>query len=205
MATVAILSPRRADAPMQSGSDAVPSAGPGPAAARSAAPALTLTPMSPADLECFIREEIADCLREHIEDERWPASVPLDRAEEELSTIARLEREAVRSQDHRLWAAQTPDGTVVGWLWVKLPVTGACAGRAFLCQMTVAACMRRRGFGRAMLAALEQRLLAEGVSELWLNVWEENAAAKSLYENTGFEVLERHATIRQMRKRLLTG
>lgn len=169
-----------------------------------APPTVRLAPMLSPELEAFIDEEINDCACSHQRDGSWPRCESQARARAELSGVVERQRAATSQGDQRLLAAHTAGGETVGWLWVKLPPPGAWAGSAFLCQMTVAREHRRRGYGRAMLAALEALLAAEDITELRLNVWEENCAAKALYASAGYEVWQRHETLRQLRKSLVT-
>jgi ribosomal protein S18 acetylase RimI-like enzyme len=172
---------------------------------RAAELALTLAPMTADELERFIREEIADCARQRAEEDGNRGGLTPDtlaRAEREIATILRWERDAFGTVEHLLLAARTPAGATVGWLWLKLPPPGRWAGSGFLCQMTVACNRRRRGYGRAMLVALERDLAARGMTELRLNVWEENDAAKALYAAAGYTLVQRCETLRQLCKPL---
>jgi ribosomal protein S18 acetylase RimI-like enzyme len=45
---------------------------------------------------------------------------------------------------------------------------------------------RRRGLGSAVMAALARQALAEGASAAWLQVEEDNEAARALYAAMGF-------------------
>ena len=78
-----------------------------------------------------------------------------------------LEREHAEAAEegHRLWSAIDPAGGSVGWLWVK-PIDLTPSRGAFLHQITVARTSRRQGYGRAILAALEEVLARHGVDEL---------------------------------------
>jgi ribosomal protein S18 acetylase RimI-like enzyme len=174
-------------------------------AASGAAPTVKLAPMTPDELEDFIHEEIWDCSRGHLRDGSWPRSESLALARAELAGVTESQRAAATSERQRLLTAHSQNGETVGWLWVKLPPPGPWDGSAFLCQMTVARAHRRRGYGRAMLAALEAALAAAGLTELRMNVWEENAPAKALYDAAGYEVWRQHETIRQLRKTLATS
>ena len=90
----------------------------------------------------------------------------------------------------------------VGWLWVTPFPDHKGQARAFLYQITVRPAMRARGFGSAMLSALEAMLAAEGTAELWLNVNDANVPARRLYRRAGYEVAELLAGKRQLFKRL---
>ena len=60
------------------------------------------------------------------------------------------------------------------------------AGEAELLTLAVDPARRRRGAGRALLAAFEARARAEGAAEAALEVAEGNAAARALYAGAGW-------------------
>lgn len=165
-------------------------------------PDVTLVPMTPQDLEAFIDEEIVDCAREGVLDGTWSRRGALGRARAQLLTVITWEHQATTDEHQRLLTAVTADGRRVGWLWVKLAPAGPWSASAFLCQMTVARALRHQGYGRAMLAALEERLAGDGIDEVHLNVWESNLPAKCLYAAAGYELAAQFPSMRQLRKRL---
>lgn len=112
-----------------------------------------------------------------------------------------VEMEAGIGAGDELWAARNAEGETVGWLWLKGSVEGLPPSAAFLYQILVKAEVRRRGYGTAMLAALEEVLAASGRTELRLNVWDSNEGARRMYERAGYEVVERLPGKRQLRKR----
>jgi ribosomal protein S18 acetylase RimI-like enzyme len=119
-----------------------------------------------------------------------------------LGRVIAWEHEAAIVERQRLLTAITPDGRSVGWLWIKLAPPTPRTTRAFLCQLTVTRTLRHQGYGRAILAALESMLAAEGFVELSLNVYEANLAAKDLYAAAGFEPGARYGTMCQLHKSL---
>lgn len=54
-------------------------------------------------------------------------------------------------------------------------------------KVCVAKAARRRGIGRALLAAMEQTARRRGVSTLFLEVRQSNQAARQLYQAVGFK------------------
>jgi ribosomal protein S18 acetylase RimI-like enzyme len=169
---------------------------------RPAMPDVTLIPMTPQDLEAFVDEEVVDYAHERQRDGTWSRRDALKRARAELLTVIAWERQAMTAEHQRLLTAITPDGRRVGWLWVKRAPAGPWSATAFLCQMTVARASRHRGYGRAMLGALEERLVGDGIDEIHLNVWESNLPAKCLYATAGYERAVQLPTMRRLRKRL---
>lgn len=101
-----------------------------------------------------------------------------------------------------LWSAADGTAPTVGWLWVKRGEPGLPEDAAFLYQIQVVVGLRRQGFGRAMLAALEVELSGLAFRELRLNVWDTNTPARDLYEKAGYTLAEQLVGKRQLRKAL---
>jgi ribosomal protein S18 acetylase RimI-like enzyme len=164
---------------------------------------VTLTPLTESDRDEFFQEQIADYADQQIRDAGWSPDDALTRARDEFTPVLELEfAEGIAAGD-RLWSAHASrSGESVGWLWVK-PVDGMPARGLYLEQITVAAACRRQGYGRAMLAALEDLLAGEGVEELRLHVYRGNRAAQGLYAAACYEELERNDVKIHLRKLLL--
>jgi ribosomal protein S18 acetylase RimI-like enzyme len=116
--------------------------------------------------------------------------------EKAAADFARLLPEGLQTPDHLLLTAYDGDQPV-GSLWLHLQSTSV-GPEAFIYDIEVREDLRRRGYGRALMAAAEQLWRDRGIVSVGLNVFGDNAAARSLYEQMGFEV-----TSVQMRKRLL--
>lgn len=65
------------------------------------------------------------------------------------------------------------------------------AKEAEIHNVAVAPGRRRQGIGSALLTEAERRLSENGIDHLFLEVRESNAAAISVYENSGFEIIGR--------------
>jgi ribosomal protein S18 acetylase RimI-like enzyme len=92
-------------------------------------------------------------------------------------------------------AAETPDGELMGMVWVALDRDRP--GAAWIYYIEVLPGQRGKGYGRALLRAAEQYSARHGATEMGLNVFGPNAVARSLYESSGYEI-----TAVNMRKRL---
>ena len=94
-------------------------------------------------------------------------------------------------EGHRVWKAVDAQGGSVGWLWVGPPPVKPMNAptRRWLYQITVEPALRGRGYGRAMLEAVERLLAREGVEELYLNVFRWNVAGRALYDSAGYVVV----------------
>ena len=90
-----------------------------------------------------------------------------------------------------LWTAY--DGAApVGHLWLQIE-----GGAAFVYDIEVRADQRRHGYGRAIMLAGEVAAREAGATTMGLNVFGQNAGARSLYEQLDYQV-----TSVQMRKTL---
>ncbi len=127
-------------------------------------------------------------------------SEALDRAHAALMPVLEGELAEAGEQDHGVWSAIRADGVAVGWLWVRPSDTRSRS--AFLYQITVAESFRGMGYGRAMLAALEERLVRDGIDELLLNVNVGNLPARRLYAAAGYEQVDETGRVCRLRKRL---
>jgi GNAT superfamily N-acetyltransferase len=107
----------------------------------------------------------------------------------------RLLPEGPRTQGHYLWTAYEGDQPVGDlWLHVEAKSDGP---HAFGYGFEVRQELRRRGYGRAITEAAEQKCREMNVVSIGVTVFGPNKAAQSLYEDLGFET-----TVLQMRKRL---
>jgi ribosomal protein S18 acetylase RimI-like enzyme len=161
---------------------------------------VSLVRLAAADRDAFVREEIANFADEQIRDAGRPREEALARAGAELLPVLERELAEARDRGHDVWSAVDADGVTVGWLWVRPGDDDP--GSAFIYQLTVAEAFRRKGYGRAMLAALEARLVQDGIEEVMLHVNVANTPARRLYAAAGYEDLGGDERVRRLRKRL---
>jgi ribosomal protein S18 acetylase RimI-like enzyme len=163
-------------------------------------PSVTLVPLDGRDREAFVQEEVANHAEQQVRDAGWPRPEALERARAELLPTLERELDEAAQRAHAVWSAVGPDGVTVGWLWVQ--PSRQRSRSAFLYQITVAAPFRGRGYGRAMLAALEERLVRDGIDELLLHVNVGNLPARRLYAAAGYERVGGDRRVCRLRKRL---
>jgi ribosomal protein S18 acetylase RimI-like enzyme len=164
-------------------------------------PDVALIPLPENGRDAFVEAEIADYAVQQVRDAGWPRDGALERARAELTPVLTREFAEGAEQGHQLWSAMDSVGSCVGWLWVTA-VVDASPQSVFLEQITVAKSFRRRGYGRAMLAALEELLADSGVDELRLTVFVGNEPARRLYASAGYEQLDDDGRECRLRKRL---
>ncbi len=76
---------------------------------------------------------------------------------------------------------------------VGLILCRSAAGEGEVLTLCVAAASRRRGIGRALLRGAVETALRRGLTSLFLEVAENNAAARALYAHLGFEPVGRRS------------
>ncbi|MFG3698371.1 GNAT family N-acetyltransferase [Micromonospora sp. NPDC047620] len=103
--------------------------------------------------------------------------------------------DGLATEGHHLWTAYDGDDEV-GMLWLHVEQKSD-GPHAFGYDFEVRADLRRKGYGRAMIQAVEKLCRERGVVSIGLSVFGFNLPARTLYEQMGFEV-----TALQMRKRL---
>jgi ribosomal protein S18 acetylase RimI-like enzyme len=78
-------------------------------------------------------------------------------------------------------------GTPVGWVWAGLP-TPPRPGMGWLHNIDIDEAYRSRGYGRAVIAAIEAELVRRGVRRMGLTVHGYDVGARRFYERLGYEV-----------------
>jgi len=101
--------------------------------------------------------------------------------------------------ERMLFLRAVVDERPVGHAWVGLDHPRGAVDCAFIYDIEIDEPWRGRGYGRMLLAALEDAVREAGVPSLELNVHGGNATAISLYESAGYAVVTQ-----QMRKTLST-
>ncbi|WP_436536383.1 GNAT family N-acetyltransferase [Actinoplanes sp. HUAS TT8] len=120
------------------------------------------------------------------------------------TTRAAAEDAAARDTDASLPdGPRTPDELLrtawsgadeVGWIWASLPGR-VMPDLAWINEVVVDAGFRRRGFGAAIVRAMEAELAARGATRVGLNVFGGNDVARRLYERLGYRVVLQQLTV----------
>jgi ribosomal protein S18 acetylase RimI-like enzyme len=155
---------------------------------------VTVRPMTQAEYDHWQVHLADDYAAEQVAAGRWPAQGSLQRALEEN---AQSLPDGIDTRRMLLLRGVLDDGTPIGRAWVSLDHPRGAPDVAFLYDIEVESDFRGRGYGRALLSAIEQAVRDAGVGSLELNVFGRNLAAIRLYETNGYDVVTQ-----QMRKAL---
>jgi len=156
-------------------------------------PVIRLRGMRPDEYDAYTDARERDAA------ESLSGSMPFEQGlAEARQDTARFLSEGLATAGHRLLVAENIDGEVVGFAWLGLvhPRTRSPES-AWLYDLRIDERHRRRGYGDAMLVAIEQFARDAGAATLELNVFGHNRAATALYTNRGY-----HVTTQQMAKPL---
>lgn len=154
---------------------------------------LQLRPMTAVEWDGYRDTLAAEYAAEHVRAGNWTEQEALSQA---LLELAELLPDGVETAGMHMYTGLASDGAPVGVIWVSERSPGK-AGEAmgWVYDIRVVADQRRRGHGRAMLAAVEQELRRLGVAAVGLNVFGTGTPAHGLYQSAGYQVVTQ-----QMRK-----
>jgi GNAT superfamily N-acetyltransferase len=143
---------------------------------------VTLRKMTAAEYQAATEHREAESVRV------LSRAMPEELARERVAAgTARFLPEGADTAGHHLLTAENERGEAVGNAWVG-PDPSGNAEAAWLYDINVFEAHRRRGYGTAILAAVEALIAGEGRKALGLNVVGDNAAAIALYQRSGYAV-----------------
>jgi GNAT superfamily N-acetyltransferase len=150
---------------------------------------IRLRPMTAAEFGAFRARCVRDYAAAHVRAGDWDPDAAEESAAREMDGML---PGGVATPGVLLLVAENAGAGAVGAAWVALDrVT------AWLVEIDIHPEHRGKGYGRALLAAVERESARRGATALGLNVFGPNAAARRLYETSGYQI-----TALQMRKEL---
>jgi len=100
--------------------------------------------------------------------------------------FASLLPDGVSSPGQTMLTAEDADsGELVGYLWFGVRDYGG-QRIGFVWQIEVLEAARGRGYGRAIMTALEEQVTSRGIDRIDLNVFGGNNVARALYRSLGY-------------------
>lgn len=123
---------------------------------------------------------------------RDEADFDVDGRSEEKEPLGRDDARAFLGDVNTLFWIAERDGDVVGFLSCQLVRKRAEPPELLLYEIGVRAAHRRRGVGRALVAAMDAWMHAHDVGEVW--VLADNDGAVAFYRACGFDISDQQAT-----------
>lgn len=146
---------------------------------------IELQAMSETDFQAWLPATTERYAEDKVRAGNWPGGGALERSRKELAALLPQGRQ---TPEHLFFnVVDSTDKAIVGNLWVKT-ATPVLGGTTVIYNIEVNEERRGRGYGTATLAALEQRMRAQGAVRLALHVFGFNQSAQRLYQRMGYEV-----------------
>jgi ribosomal protein S18 acetylase RimI-like enzyme len=143
---------------------------------------IRLRPLRDSELPEFMAASRAEYVEGMIAHAQMPLEFARGKAEHDL-------REFVGAtsipKGHRLYWIEA-EGERIGRLWFGERRSRRVGRFAWLYEVEIDEPFRGRGYGRRAMELLENEVRALGISEVALNVWGGNEAARSLYRAQGY-------------------
>lgn len=138
--------------------------------------------MTQAEYDIYIEESCEDYAQERarnfgtpIEDERAAAREQIDD----------LLEHGLETEHQHIWVLDHADDGNVGHIWVFVNPERQ---RAFIYDVAIDSAQRGKGYGKAILDLMEQKVRTMGVRSVGLNVFSSNTVARHLYERQGYQI-----------------
>ena len=144
---------------------------------------IRLEPMTEAEYQQYLAENIPLYALEHVKAGRWSPEEALQRAEEEYQQFL---PDGLHTKDQYFFSIVDEQiGAKVGILWFAIRHRGQ-KPMAFVFDVIVAENYQRRGYGTQAFYALEERVRDLGIQTISLHVFGHNHAARAMYEKLGY-------------------
>ena len=143
-----------------------------------------LVPMIEDDYKAFLEYAIQVYAEENVRAGYWTSAEAVERSRQDHE---RLLPQGLSTPDHHLYTIFDPAAQLkVGILWLavdrrRTPLSG------FIYDIEIQEAYRHQGYGRQAMLALEDIARELGCSTLMLHVFAHNGAARSLYEQIGYQ------------------
>ncbi|MBI5841787.1 MAG: GNAT family N-acetyltransferase [Chloroflexi bacterium] len=155
---------------------------------------IKLIPMTENEFKAYLDEDIARYAETNVQAGYWDES---DALEKSRQVHEQLLPEGLATKNQHLFSIiDDSSGQYLGMIWLEIKPEGRNPS-AFIYDFVINKEFRGQGIGKQALLAAENVLRSLGVKTISLHVFNDNTAAKKLYEKVGFEI-----TSYNMRKKL---
>lgn len=146
---------------------------------------MTLRPMTREEYDIEMPRIIGEYAKDNIKSGRWAEA---EAQEKSAADTRRLLPDGMNSENHHFFIMDQ-DGTDVGFLWVWID-TERSEAQIFIYDIEVRKEHRRKGYGEASLALLEDWARQRGLMKIGLHVFAFNSGAIALYEKAGYKTTD---------------
>jgi len=144
-------------------------------------PRITLTPLTDEEFTAYCREAISGYAAANVATGNWKPEDAVRRSEE---VRAELLPGGVPAPKNHLFAARV-ENRKVGAIWIA-ERDDASGPLAYVYDVRIDADQRGKGYGRAVMEAVEAEVRALGLTRIQLHVHGNNTTARTLYGSAGY-------------------
>lgn len=142
-----------------------------------------LVSMTKKEFEVMMEGNIGRYADENVKAGYWSSYNALERSRE---AIEHLLPNGLHTESHHFYTAKDAHQDIpVGHIWMR--VEPGEVGRGFIFTLFVEEGFRGRGYGRAIMNALEVKVRRMKIESLALHVFAYNHVARHLYESLGYD------------------
>lgn len=153
----------------------------------------SIVPMTPREYQRYFETAIHLHARDNVESGEWPAGSAVEWARaEQQETLP----QGMLTPGHFFYEIRDESDGVVGAIWFAM-VDRAAYRSAHIYDVYIQPPHRRRGHAVRALQLVESKILALGVSNIGLHVFQHRSEAQALYRRLGYATtgLNMHKTI----------
>lgn len=134
----------------------------------------------------YQKRAIPHYAKENIKSGRWNESEALEKSKKYFELLL---PEGIETKDNYLFNILEKKNSVsVGYVWVKI-IDNIGTKSAFICDIEIYEFCRRKGYAKSGLNCIEKVVADVGATSLGLHVFNHNAAARALYNSTGYQTV----------------
>ena len=145
---------------------------------------LQLRPMTEDEFDAYRARIIPDYAATRVGAKDWEADEAASLAAKAMDDLLPA---GLDTPGMLLRTAETPDGHVLGHLWLAVNRPDS-PGRAWIYYIDIVQEHRGKGYGHTLLQAAERESARHGAKIIGLNVFATNTVARSLYDASGYAI-----------------
>jgi len=143
-----------------------------------------LIPMQENELPAYLAKAIPNYAAQNIKAGYWSEKDGLEKSRE---TFERLLPDGVSTKDQYIYTVQDPEtDQAVGIIWLNAR-TDTPNPIGFIYDIVIDEAVRRKGFGKQAMLAIEDKARELGLESIALHVFFHNTTAVGLYEKIGYK------------------
>jgi ribosomal protein S18 acetylase RimI-like enzyme len=141
--------------------------------------------MTQPEFEAYLDRAVPEYARAHVDTGEFDRDEAMERARGDYAALLPA---GLESEDQHLFSIRAAGrAEPIGMVWFELRDRGARTS-AFIYDFRIDESQRGKGYGKATLARVDDKLRSMGARWVGLNVMGDNHRARALYEKHGFRV-----------------